>query len=111
MESLVVHVHPFFTQGWEVAPMAIKLSCMAKLGGYLRSMLDKHMLQMLDWALEEDLGAGDCTSKSSVPAGWCTKASFGQEEGVVAGIEVAEEVFRRVDPSVTLKRSSRTAVW
>ena len=62
------------------------------------------MLQMLDWALEEDLGAGDCTSKSSVPAGLVNEGFIlAKEEGVVAGIEVAEEVFRRVDPSVTFE--------
>ena len=67
-------------------------------------MLDRHMLQMLDWALEEDLGAGDCTSKSSVPAGLVHEGFIlAKEEGVVAGIEVAEEVFRRVDPSVTFE--------
>ena len=67
-------------------------------------MLDKHMLQMLDWALEEDLGAGDCTSKSSVPAGLVHEGFIlAKEEGVVAGIEVAEEVFRRVDPSVNFE--------
>ena len=67
-------------------------------------MMDKHMMRMLDWALEEDLGAGDCTSNSSVPATLEHEGFIlAKEEGVVAGIEVAEEVFRRVDPSVTFE--------
>ena len=57
-------------------------------------MLDQHMLRMLDWALEEDLGTGDCTSQSSVPAE-LTHEGFilAKEAGVVAGVEVAREVF------------------
>ena len=62
------------------------------------------MLRMLDWALEEDLGRGDCTSNSSVPA---TLEHDGfilaKEAGVVAGIEVAREVFKRVDPTVVFE--------
>jgi nicotinate-nucleotide pyrophosphorylase (carboxylating) len=67
-------------------------------------MMDEHMLRMLDWALEEDLGRGDCTSNSSVPA---TLEHDGfilaKEAGVVAGIEVAREVFKRVDPTVVFE--------
>ena len=62
------------------------------------------MLRMLDWALEEDLGTGDCTSQSSVPAD-LTHEGFilAKEAGVVAGVEVAREVFRRVDDTVTFE--------
>ena len=62
------------------------------------------MLRMLDWALEEDLGTGDCTSRSSVPAE-LTHEGFilAKEAGVVAGVEVAREVFRRVDDTVTFE--------
>ena len=62
------------------------------------------MLRMLDWALEEDLGAGDCTSNSSVPEGLVHEGFIlAKEEGVVAGIEVAREVFKRVDPEVVFE--------
>lgn len=62
------------------------------------------MLRMLDWALEEDLGAGDCTSNSSVPEGLVHEGFIlAKEEGVVAGIEVAREVFKRVDPKVVFE--------
>ena len=54
------------------------------------------MLRMLDWALEEDLGRGDCTSNSSVPATLSHEGFIlAKEAGVVAGIEVAREVFKR----------------
>ena len=62
------------------------------------------MLRMLDWALAEDLGRGDCTSNSSVPA-MLEHEGFilAKEAGVVAGIEVAREVFNRVDPDVVFE--------
>ena len=62
------------------------------------------MLRMLDWALEEDLGRGDCTSNSSVPATLEHEGFIlAKEAGVVAGIEVAREVFKRVDPEVVFE--------
>lgn len=62
------------------------------------------MLRMLDWALEEDLGRGDCTSNSSVPATLEHEGFIlAKEAGVVAGIEVAREVFNRVDPAVVFE--------
>ena len=67
-------------------------------------MMDEHMLRMLDWALEEDLGRGDCTSNSSVPATLSHEGFIlAKEAGVVAGIEVAREVFKRVDPEVVFE--------
>ena len=62
------------------------------------------MLRMLDWALEEDLGSGDCTSMSSVPESLVHDGFIlAKESGVVAGIEVAQEVFHRVDPNVQVE--------
>ena len=62
------------------------------------------MLRMLDWALEEDLGRGDCTSNSSVPATLSHEGFIlAKEPGVVAGIDVAREVFKRVDPTVVFE--------
>lgn len=62
------------------------------------------MMRMLEWALEEDLGSGDCTSASSVPEELQHEGFIlAKEEGVVAGIEVAREVFRLVDSEVTFE--------
>ena len=57
---------------------------------------------LIDMALEEDLGGvGDVTSSSVVPAGIQARAVLRcKEEGMVmAGQEVAERVFRKLDPS------------
>lgn len=68
---------------------------------YLRPMLTADMLRLMDWALREDVGIGDCTSLSSVPEGMLHEGFvLAKEEGVVAGIEVAQEVFRMVDERI-----------
>ena len=50
-------------------------------------------------ALEEDLGSGDVTGQATIPADRrCTAVIIAKAPGVVAGIEVAQSVFRAVDP-------------
>jgi nicotinate-nucleotide pyrophosphorylase (carboxylating) len=57
--------------------------------------------ELIDRALEEDLGSGDATSHAVVPPDATGRGLIEQKaEGVVAGLRVAEAVFRRVDPSV-----------
>ena len=66
--------------------------------------MDEQMSRMLDWALEEDLGSGDCTSNSSVPPSMVEEGFIlAKEPGVIAGVEVAREVFKRVDPMVSFE--------
>jgi len=75
---------------------------------YLRPMLTADMLRLIDWALQEDLGTGDCTSMSSVPEGMLHEGFvLAKEDGVVAGMEVAREVFRLVDDSVQFEALTR----
>ena len=55
-------------------------------------------------ALEEDLGAGDITSSAVVPEGARAVGRFvAREPLVLAGLPVAREVFRRVDPAVAFE--------
>ena len=55
--------------------------------------------------LAEDIGDGDLTSESVVPADARLKASLLlKERGVVCGLEVAESVFRELDSSVVFER-------
>ena len=52
-------------------------------------------------ALEEDLGAGDVTSESVVPASAVASGSFAlRKRGVIAGLPVARHVYDRVSPEV-----------
>jgi nicotinate-nucleotide pyrophosphorylase (carboxylating) len=59
------------------------------------------MQELIDRALAEDLGDGDVTSAAVVPAAALARARIEQRAaGVVAGLRVAEAVFRRVDPGL-----------
>lgn len=56
---------------------------------------------MVEAALKEDLGRGDLTTRLTVPEGKKARGAFiNQQELVVAGLPVAAEVFRVLDPSV-----------
>jgi nicotinate-nucleotide pyrophosphorylase (carboxylating) len=57
-------------------------------------------------ALKEDLGeVGDITSDAIVPADAQGKAAIvSRQEGVVAGLDLAEAAFRALDPNIGFKR-------
>jgi len=60
--------------------------------------------QIIDLALAEDLGKGDVTTNSLIPDEKIGVASIlAKEEGILAGVEIAEEVFRRVDTKLKIK--------
>jgi nicotinate-nucleotide pyrophosphorylase (carboxylating) len=59
--------------------------------------------KLIDEALKEDLGDGDHTSLAIIPEGKAGKARLLiKENGVLAGIWVAEKVFRRLDPALEM---------
>ncbi|MGD9142298.1 MAG: carboxylating nicotinate-nucleotide diphosphorylase [Dehalococcoidia bacterium] len=61
----------------------------------------KEIDTIIDLALEEDVGQGDITSESLIPTELTGKAIIlVKETGVLAGIEIAERVFQRIDPSL-----------
>ncbi|KAK7859052.1 nicotinate-nucleotide pyrophosphorylase [carboxylating], partial [Quercus suber] len=64
---------------------------------------------IINLALAEDAGGqGDVTSMATIPADMEVEANFlAKEDGIIAGIALAEMVFREVDPS--LKRMSGIA--
>jgi nicotinate-nucleotide pyrophosphorylase (carboxylating) len=57
--------------------------------------------------LAEDVGDGDVTTESVVPADARVEASlFLKERGVVCGLDVAEAVFRELDPEVEFEATA-----
>ena len=61
----------------------------------------KRIEELVDRTLAEDLGWGDVTTESIIPAELTGKASMvAKARGMLAGIEVSRLVFCRVDPSV-----------
>ena len=58
---------------------------------------------LLARALAEDVGAGDVTTEATIPAGTTATARFLlKQDGVVAGLAVAERVFQAVDPELAV---------
>jgi nicotinate-nucleotide pyrophosphorylase (carboxylating) len=63
-------------------------------------------------ALAEDLGDGDVTTEATVPADARARAEITQKApGVIFGLDVAEEVFRTLDPEATFQRGVAEGVW
>lgn len=59
---------------------------------------------IIDNALREDIGDGDHSSLSCVPSGAKGQAKLlVKEEGVIAGIELAEKIFKRYDDSLEVE--------
>ena len=68
-------------------------------------MLPPEVEQLIRMALAEDIGSGDVTAECFVPAERRARgAVVAREAGVLAGVAVAEAVFRQLDPSVTVAR-------
>jgi nicotinate-nucleotide pyrophosphorylase (carboxylating) len=68
--------------------------------------------ELIDRALAEDLGAGDLTTAAVVPQGAAARARIEQRaEGVLAGLDVAESVFRRVDPELRWHAHASDGEW
>jgi len=66
-------------------------------------MPEPSLEQLVNRALAEDLGDGDVTTASTVPAGSKAHATITQkQEGVLAGLATLREVVRQAAPSVTL---------
>ena len=58
---------------------------------------------LIDRALAEDLSIGDPTSQALIPPGLTAHADVvARVDGILAGVEVALAVFRRVDPKLDL---------
>jgi len=60
---------------------------------------------LLEMALREDIGIGDITSDSVVPANVMAVGTIlSKDDGIVAGLDVAEEIFRMLDPEIIFNR-------
>lgn len=60
---------------------------------------EKQLVNFIEEALAEDVGSGDHTSDACIAAGDISKARLlVKDVGVIAGVELAEKVFRYVDP-------------
>lgn len=59
---------------------------------------------VIDYALKEDIGNGDITTNSLIPLDLQTKATMvAKSTGVIAGLAIAEYVFRTLSADITWK--------
>ena len=66
--------------------------------------VDENVSRLIDLALSEDIGSGDVTSRYFVSEQRVGRAFLvARSEGVIAGVEIGEEVFRRVDSDCEVK--------
>ncbi len=67
------------------------------------TLITPEIESLIDLALMEDLSIGDPTSDALIPPELTGKAVLiAKAEGVLAGVEVALAVFKRVDPSLSV---------
>ncbi len=60
---------------------------------------------LIELAIAEDIGDGDHTSLATIPAERHGRMKLlVKQPGIVAGVEIAEMVFRRLDPAVTFEK-------
>ena len=65
---------------------------------------ESKIVEIVDFALKEDIGDGDHTSLATVPASAMGKARLlVKGNGVLAGVQLAKIIFRRVDPSLKME--------
>ncbi len=66
---------------------------------------EQYLNEFIDAAIREDVGDGDHSSLACIPADAIDKAQLIiKEEGIVAGVDVAEKVFKRLDPKTKFEK-------
>jgi nicotinate-nucleotide pyrophosphorylase (carboxylating) len=67
---------------------------------------------LIDCALAEDVGDGDVTTLATVDPGVRGRATITQKApGVISGLDVASEVFLRLDPDAEIERLGPVGEW
>lgn len=69
----------------------------------LQYLTDQALEQFIQQALLEDIGEGDHSSLASIPKGQRSKAQLLiKDEGILAGVQMAEKIIQQVDSSLTV---------
>ena len=70
----------------------------------MNGMRDALTGELIRLALDEDLGPGDITTDATIPPDLVsTLFLFSKAKGVLAGMDVAEQVFKTVDPALVIR--------
>jgi nicotinate-nucleotide pyrophosphorylase (carboxylating) len=74
--------------------------------------MDADISDLIERALAEDVGDGDVTTEATVDPGARARATMTQKApGVISGLDVAEAVFRRLDPGAVVERLGPEGEW
>ena len=74
--------------------------------------VDQATEDLVATALAEDVGVGDLTAEAVVESGRRALARIAQKQaGVICGLDVAEAVFRRLDPQVRWRPAAEEGHW
>ncbi len=66
--------------------------------------MDFELQRIIQVALQEDIGTGDVTTQATVDPSVVSRAELvAKEEFVLAGIKVAEQVFKALDPEISFE--------
>jgi len=67
---------------------------------------ERKINEIIKNALEEDIGSGDITTTACIPPNAKAKGEFIiKQDGVAAGFNIAEKVFKSLDPSILFKKN------
>lgn len=65
--------------------------------------MDQYLSHFIDQAIAEDIGDGDHSSNCSIPKNAIGKMKLlVKQDGIIAGVEIFEKVFSRVDPDMKI---------
>jgi nicotinate-nucleotide pyrophosphorylase (carboxylating) len=88
------------------------ISAPARAKDTIRRMLSQETKELIARALAEDVGLRDVTTDAVVPPGTRARGRIEQKTpGMIYGLEVAEAVFRRLDPLVEWRPSRAESDW
>jgi nicotinate-nucleotide pyrophosphorylase (carboxylating) len=74
--------------------------------------MDADISDLIERALAEDVGDGDVTTEATVDPEARARATITQKApGVISGLDVAEAVFRRLDPDAVVERLGPEGEW
>ncbi len=66
-------------------------------------ILTGEIITLIDLALKEDIASGDITSEAIFPPGQVSESKIiAKEHGILCGLPLAREVYRRIDPSIEM---------
>jgi len=68
-------------------------------------MVDNLIDQLIDLAITEDIGDGDHSSLSCIPADTMGKVQLMvKQQGIIAGVDIAQRIYSRLDSSIYFER-------